>query len=286
MQKIIGVKLNQSGKISYFLPSGIEYNIGDVVIVEDDKSQLAGKVCFGEKLVDETELDHEIPKVLRRATKADLEKIAENSAKAEKAVKTTRQKTKELGLSMKVVSAEYSLDGSKVIISFTADDRVDFRDLLKELASALHSRIELKQIGQRDEVKIKGGIGPCGEECCCKRFLKDFEHVTIKMAKTQNLSLSPTKISGLCGRLMCCLGYENPTYEEIQKKMPKVGLTVSTPDGIGQVIYNDLLREQVSVKFTANDDTTTISVYPLEKIKVEQKKERENGFQNKPKQVH
>ena len=282
MQKIVGVKMNESGKIAYYMPGGIEYKIGDMVIVEDDKCQMAGKVCFGEKLVDETELDYELSKIVRVATKTDLERIEENSKKAANAVKVTRAKTSEFGLSMKVVSAEYSLDGSKVIISFTAEDRVDFRDLLKELASNLHARIELKQIGQRDEVKIKGGIGPCGEVCCCKRFLHDFEHVTIKMAKTQNLSLSPTKISGLCGRLMCCLGYENPTYEEIQKRMPKVGMTVSTPDGVGQVIYNDLLREQVSVKFTAADETSTINVYPLENIKIEQRKEKQNGFQNKP----
>ena len=174
---------------------------------------------------------------------------------------------------MKVVSCEYTFDGSKIIIEFSAEDRVDFRDLLKELASALKVRIELHQVGQRDEVKIKGGIGPCGEICCCVRFLKDFEHVTVKMAKNQGLSLSPTKISGLCGRLMCCLAYENKTYEEILKKLPKVNSEVDSPKGKGTVVYNDILRERVSVKIKNGEDSFVVYDFSLAELNGEEPQE-------------
>lgn len=281
MQKIIGVRYKDGDKIYYFMPGRIKYNVGDRVVVDDGGAQMLGTVVFGEKDVDERDFDEPLKSVLRVATNQDEQRFLQNKDKSKNAEKIAREKIATLGLQMKVVSADYSLEGGKVIISFTAEDRVDFRELLKELASALRARIELKQIGQRDEVKIKGGIGPCGEICCCKRFLKDFEHVTVKMAKNQGLSLSPTKISGLCGRLMCCLGYENPLYEQMLSKMPKVGSSVFTPDGRGQVIYNDILREQVSVKFVNGDETVNIVSYPLENIKFEQKKENKNGVQNK-----
>ena len=155
----------------------------------------------------------------------------------------------------------------KVLIDFTSEERVDFRELLKVLANELKTRIELRQIGQRDEVKVKGGIGPCGEICCCARFLNDFEHVTVKMAKNQGLSLSPTKISGLCGRLMCCLGYENATYEEILKRMPKMNALVTTPSGKGNVVYNDLLRERVTVKIPQGDDSFNVLEFPVSDIR-------------------
>lgn len=283
MQKIVGVNFHELGKIYYFNPNGAVYKPGDKVVVDYQEAQLVATVIFGEKLIDEYDQTEPIKNILRKATENDLKRTQENAQKAAEAVKITKQKVRALGLDMKVVDAVYSLDCSKVIIDFTAEERVDFRELLKELASNLRTRIELKQIGQRDEVKIKGGIGPCGEICCCKRFLNDFEHVTVKMAKNQGLSLSPTKISGLCGRLMCCLGYENPQYEEILKLMPKVNSTVGTPDGDGVAVYNDILRQMVSVKFVKGDEVASITVYPLSDIKIKEKKENKNGIQNKSK---
>ena len=282
MQKIVGVRFHELGKIYYFSPNSIKCNVGEDVVVDYQDAQLIATVCFKEKDIDETELFEPLKNVIRIATEADKRKFEENKKKSEEAVKITRQKARELGLDMKIVDAVYSLDLSKVIIEFSAEDRVDFRELLKELATKLRTRIELKQIGQRDEVKIKGGIGPCGEICCCKRFLNDFEHVTVKMAKNQGLSLSPTKISGLCGRLMCCLGYENPQYEEVLKKMPKINSQVKTPDGVGTTVYNDILRQMVSVKFTKGDEVANIVVYPLSDIKLINK-EANNGLQNKSK---
>ena len=283
MQKIVGVSFYQLGKVYYFNPNGTQCKVGDKVVVDYQESQIIGTVVFAEKLIDETEYSEPIKNVIRKATENDNKKAEENQKKSVEAVKITKQKARELNLNMKVVDAIYSLDCSKVIIDFTAEDRVDFRELLKELASKLRTRIELKQIGQRDEVKIKGGIGPCGEICCCKRFLNDFEHVTVKMAKNQGLSLSPTKISGLCGRLMCCLGYENPQYEEILKLMPKVNSQVITPDGEGVAVYNDILRQMVNVKFVKGDEVASIVSYPLTDIKLKQKKENNNGLQNKSK---
>lgn len=283
MQKVIGINFCKLGKIYYFLPNNIKCNVGDSVVVDYQDSLLVGNVVFGEKLVDLQDLEEPTNKVLRLANKNDLLKVQDNKIKEKEAVTFTKKKATELKLDMKIVGATYSLDGSKVIIDFTAEERVDFRDLLKELAAKLKTRIELRQIGQRDEVKIKGGIGPCGEICCCKRFLNDFEHVTVKMAKNQGLSLSPTKISGLCGRLMCCLGYENPHYEEVLKLMPKINASVNTPDGEGVAVYNDILRQQVTVKFIKGDDTASLTIYPLSDIKILPKKENKNGVQNKSK---
>ncbi len=176
---------------------------------------------------------------------------------------------------MKFVDAEYTLDSSKVIINFTCEDRVDFRELVKELASILKTRIELRQIGIRDQAKIIGAIGNCGKECCCKMYLSDFDKVSIKMAKTQNLSLNPTKISGVCGRLMCCLAYENEFYAEIMSKMPKLNSKVKTKDGIGQVVYNDVLKERVVVKFVT-EDSTKIESYAIDEIKPVPNENKEN----------
>lgn len=276
MQKVIGVSFYQLGKVDFYFFNK-EYHVGEMVVVDYQDAQILGKIVTKPKFVDDID-ESEVKNILRKATDQDIIKWKENEQKSIDAVKTTKLKVKELGLEMKVVDAIYSLDGSKVIIDFTAEERVDFRELLKELAGKLKTRIELKQIGQRDEVKIKGGIGPCGEICCCKRFLNDFEHVTVKMAKNQGLSLSPTKISGLCGRLMCCLGYENPHYEEILKKMPKINSVVSTPDGEGIAIYNDILRQMVNVKFTKGEESNVVA-YALNDIKI-QKREIKNGIQN------
>jgi len=279
MQKVIGVKLNNLAKVYFFDPKGLELKIGDKVIVSTSVGMALGTIAFGERNIDENELSEPAKEIIRVATNKDLEIEKQNREKAQKALAVIKENVKSLNLQMKIVSAEYTFDASKIVIDFTAEERVDFRELLKNLATALKTRIELRQIGQRDEVKIKGGIGPCGEICCCSRFLKDFEHVTVKMAKNQGLSLSPTKISGLCGRLMCCLGYENNTYEEILSRMPKVNSWVNTKSGKGQVVYLDILRERVSVKLPQGDDSFIVEDYSLaeiESIKSENKTQTNN----------
>lgn len=264
MQKIIGAKKIGSRELEFFGTS-LELKIGDKVVVEVEDFQT---------IVQVTELDSKISKpaeefgkVLRIATDSDLSKYESLVKKAKAEIPTFKKKSLELGLMMKFVAAEYSLDSSKILIVFSSEERVDFRQFLKELASMLKTRIELKQIGQRDEVKMMGGVGPCGQPCCCARFLKDFEHVTVKMAKIQSLSLSPTKINGVCGRLMCCLGYESKMYEQQLAKMPKVNSEVETPKGTGTVVYNDILRERVSVKRKADGDTIVVEEFELGDLK-------------------
>lgn len=268
MQKIVGVVFNNTGKAYYYDPGKDKYQVGDFVVVETATDCALGKIDFVDKEIDETTLDEPLKLVIRKATNKDIEINKKQREKIPEALKIIKSKVRALDLQMKIVDANYTLDGNKLIVEFTAEDRVDFRQLLKDLAASLKVRIELKQIGQRDEVKIKGGLGPCGEMCCCKRFLKDFEHVTVKMAKNQGLSLSPTKISGLCGRLMCCLAYENSNYEEILKRMPKVNSTVATPKGKGVVVYNDLLRELVSVKEVQKDESFIVTEWELKDIKM------------------
>ena len=274
MQKIVGIKFRETGKAYSFDPNGLKLDAGDKVVVDSASMLCIGEVAFL-KDIDENSLSEPLKKVLRKATEEDIKKQTELKEKAAKDIFLVREKVRELGLEMKIVSAEYSLDASKIVIEFSAEERVDFRDLLKELASALKVRIELHQVGQRDEVKIKGGLGPCGEICCCARFLKDFEHVTVKMAKNQGLSLSPTKISGLCGRLMCCLAYENKAYEEVLKRMPKVNSKITCPKGEGIVVYNDILRERVSVKVQSGDDSFTVYDFTLAELNGEDPEKQE-----------
>ncbi|MBQ3158134.1 MAG: hypothetical protein IJB98_00395, partial [Clostridia bacterium] len=262
-----------SNKVYTFDTNGINLSIGDEVIVDSAMGLSFGIVATAVKMLEEKDLPEGLKPVIRKATEKDKKRFEELKEKASKDIFVVREKVKKQGLEMKVVSCEYTFDGSKIIIEFSAEDRVDFRDLLKELASALKVRIELHQVGQRDEVKIKGGIGPCGEICCCVRFLKDFEHVTVKMAKNQGLSLSPTKISGLCGRLMCCLAYENKTYEEILKKLPKVNSEVDSPKGKGTVVYNDILRERVSVKIKNGEDSFVVYDFSLAELNGEEPQE-------------
>lgn len=268
MQKIVGIKFRQTGKAYSFDLNGLSLECNDKVVVDSASMLCIGEVAFL-KEIDEKSLSEPLKKVIRKATDADFKKQEELSQRASKDIFTIRNKVKELGLEMKIVSAEYSLDASKIVVEFSAEERVDFRELLKELASILKVRIELHQVGQRDEVKIKGGLGPCGEICCCARFLKDFEHVTVKMAKNQGLSLSPTKISGLCGRLMCCLAYENGTYEEILKRMPKINSKIQSPKGEGVVVYNDILRERVSVKVQNGEDNFVVYDFSLSELEGE-----------------
>ncbi|MBR2909530.1 MAG: stage 0 sporulation family protein [Clostridia bacterium] len=283
MQKVVGVKFSASNKVYTFDTNGIELSIGDEVIVDSALGLSFGTVATAVKTLDEKDLPEGLKTVIRKASEKDKKRFEELKTKASKDIVIVREKVKNQGLEMKVVSCEYTFDGSKIIIEFSAEDRVDFRELLKELASALKVRIELHQVGQRDEVKIKGGIGPCGEICCCVRFLKDFEHVTVKMAKNQGLSLSPTKISGLCGRLMCCLAYENKTYEEILKKLPKVNKEIDTPKGRGTVVYNDILRERVSVKIKNGEDNFTVYDFSLAELNGEAPQEEKE--EEKPQNV-
>lgn len=273
MQKIVGIKFNETGKVFYFSPNGLALKKGDHVIVETGAGSQFGIVDFAEREIDEKKFGLEIKPVSRLTTQKDEEKRKKLDAKRLPTIKTIKDKVAKLKLNMKVSDAHWTFDGSKLIVEFTADDRVDFRELLKDLAATFKVRIELKQIGQRDEVKNKGGLGPCGQPCCCKRFLNDFEHVTVKMAKNQGISLSPTKINGLCGRLMCCLGYENKTYEEVLKRMPKVGSEVTSPKGKGTVVYLDILRELVSVKLAGNDGSMVVEEFPLNQIKFNKKGE-------------
>lgn len=268
MLDVVGVKFKKAGKVYYFSPNNLKLKLDTAVVVENSRGLELGYIAEELKQIDESVLNgEELLPVLRIATKKDLDNNAKSKAKEGDALLKAKEMVNKFELNMKLVDAEYTLDGSKVIISFTCEDRVDFRDLVKDLASVLKTRIELRQIGIRDQAKIVGAIGNCGKECCCKMYLTDFDKVSIKMAKTQNLSLNPTKISGVCGRLMCCLSYENEFYSEIMAKMPKLNSKVKTKDGVGQVIYNDVLKERVTVKFVV-DDTVKIDTYSINDIKV------------------
>ncbi len=275
MLKVVGVKFRKAGKIYYFNPNDLELNLGDAVVVENSRGLELGYIGETLKEIDESELSEELMPVVRIATKKDLENFEKNKEKESQALLKAKELVNKYNLDMKFVDAEYTLDSSKVIINFTCEDRVDFRELVKELASILKTRIELRQIGIRDQAKIIGAIGNCGKECCCKMYLSDFDKVSIKMAKTQNLSLNPTKISGVCGRLMCCLAYENEFYAEIMSKMPKLNSKVKTKDGIGQVVYNDVLKERVVVKFVT-EDSTKIESYAIDEIKPVPNENKEN----------
>lgn len=265
MLKVVGVRFQKAGKIYYFDPKELKLNIDDAVVVENSRGIELGYIAETVKEIEETELEELMP-VVRIATKKDLDNYNKNKAKEVDALKKAKELVNKYELQMKLVDAEYTLDGRKVIINFTCEDRVDFRDLVKDLAASLKSRIELRQIGIRDQAKIVGAIGNCGKECCCKMYLSDFDKVSIKMAKTQNLSLNPTKISGVCGRLMCCLSYENEYYSEIVAKMPKLNSKVKTKDGIGTVVYNDILKEKINVKFVS-DDSVKIVTYEIDEVK-------------------
>ncbi len=245
-------------------------NVGNKIIVETNRGLEVAKVVsksFKEKEEAENEENqNEVFSFVRLASEKDLKIDKENEKLAEQVKVETKKLVRKHNLEMKVSDVSVVLDKSKIIISFTAENRVDFRELVKELASMFKTRIELRQIGSRDETRVMGGFGPCGKECCCKQFLNEFEHVSIKMAKTQNLSLNPTKVSGLCGRLLCCLGYENEHYSETSKLMPKVGSAVITPIGKGKVVYNDLLKRIVQVK-VGDEASFEIKNFDLSEIK-------------------
>lgn len=282
MAKILGVKFKNTAKIYYFAPQeGVnDYVEKSGVIVETAKGLEYGTVVFGVKEVDDKEIVHPLKPVIRKATEKDEKMIRENEKKIPEAMEFAAEKIAELKLNMKLIGCEYAFDGKKLAFFFTSDNRVDFRELVKILAAKFHVRIELRQVGIRDETKILGGIAPCGRECCCSKSLTDFCKVTIKMAKNQGLHLNPGKISGLCGRLMCCLEYENDYYAEVYKKMPKVGGTVGTPEGDGVVISNDMLKLISKVKITKGDGSEVYKDFPVDRLKFKKAKSEEEDEKN------
>lgn len=245
---VVGVRFKDAGKIYYFDPEEHPLNEGTPVIVETVRGVEYGRVVVPQKQVTDKEVVLPLKKVVRIADAQDLEKVRENQRKSKEAMEICIEKVKKHGLDMKLVDAEYTFDNSKVIFYFTADGRVDFRNLVKDLASVFRTRIELRQIGVRDEAKMLGGLGSCGRTLCCSTFLSEFEPVSIKMAKEQNLSLNPSKISGVCGRLMCCLRYESEFYHEARAGLPDVGKTVTTPQGKAKVVEVNVLKRKVRLQ--------------------------------------
>ena len=306
MVKVAGVKFKTAGKIYYFDPDVFDVKAGDSVIVETARGMEFGTVTMDVSEVDESEIVAPLKKIMRIATPEDHKKHLENVKKKERALQLCQEKVDKHNLVMKLIDVEYTFDNSKIIFYFTADGRVDFRELVKDLASVFKMRIELRQIGVRAEAKIMGGIGSFGRTLCCHSWLADFEPVSIKMAKVQSLSLNPTKISGICGRLMCCLKYENDIYMEMRKGMPDVGEKIKTPDGLARVVDTNLLENKIKVRLFVDEKeakphgrgkqreeehqhgeaekklSTDIYVYKKEEIKrIERRKDRnkENLFE-------
>ena len=271
--EIIGVKFREAGKIYYFSPGKLKINAGEHVIVETARGVEYGFVAQGNRMVDSSKIVLPLRTALRKATSDDTDRYESNKKLEEEALPICKKKIEDHGLDMKLVDAEYTFDNSKLIFYFSAEARVDFRELAKDLASVFRTRIELRQIGIRDEAKMLGGLGVCGRPFCCSSFLSDFVQVSIKMAKEQNLSLNSSKISGTCGRLMCCLRYEHETYEAEIAKTPKIDATVKTPDGIGTVTETSPLTRFIKVKI--GDSTKAFhrdSVTVLKKNDNDQKK--------------
>lgn len=268
MAKIIGVKFKNTAKVYYFSPANDTdvYEEKSGVVVETAKGLEYGTVVFGVKEIDDKELVHPLKPVLRKADEKDIKTVKENEKKIPEAMEFAEEKIREMKLQMKLIGCEYSFDGKKLAFYFTSEGRVDFRELVKVLAGRFHVRIELRQVGIRDETKMLGGIAPCGRTCCCASCMSDFGKVSIKMAKTQGLHLNPGKISGLCGRLMCCLEYENDYYAEVYGKMPKVGGTVGTPEGQGVVVSNDMLKLVSKVKIAKGDGSEVYKDFPVDRL--------------------
>ncbi len=256
--EVVDIQFRPGQKIYYFDPDGVTYQDGDHVIIDTARGAEYGTAVGGNHMIPQKDVVAPLRKVLRRATAQDERTVADNRAKEKKAYDICIQKIADHKLDMQLVSAEVAFDGSKILFYFTADERVDFRELVKNLASVFHTRIELRQIGVRDKAKMVGGLGICGRPFCCASFLEDFQPVSIKMAKTQNLSLNPTKISGTCGRLMCCLKYEQDAYEDLIRTSPKMESFVDTPEGRGTVVEVDLLRQRVKVRMEENPETVSV----------------------------
>ncbi len=281
MIEVIGVRFRQNGKIYFFSPAGIELEAGDAVIVETARGVEYGKVVLGKRMVEESSITSTLKPVIRKATVEDNAKHEANKEKCKEAYQICLEKIAKHGLEMKLIDVEYTFDNNKVLFYFTADGRIDFRELVKDLASVFRTRIELRQIGVRDETKILGGYGICGRELCCHTYLSDFIPVSIKMAKEQNLSLNPTKISGVCGRLMCCLKNEQETYEYLNDRLPNVGDHVRTFDGFkGEVSSVSVLRQKVKVIVSTEDGEKEIREYKIEELKFKPKKRRNSDKVN------
>lgn len=263
MLEVIGVRFKEAGKIYYFDPSDITITLDDYVIVETARGVEFGQVVIESKMVEKEDVVLPLKKVVRIADEVDLVNVRENENLAENALGICTKKIKDHRLEMNLVDVEYTFDRNKVIFYFTAEGRIDFRDLVKDLAAQFKTRIELRQIGVRDEAKLLGGIGPCGRMLCCSTFLGDFEPVSIKMAKDQSLSLNPAKISGLCGRLMCCLKYENDHYEDAKRNLPDMGEEIYTNHGRGKVVGLNILETLVQVEMYESE---TVVEYTLDEL--------------------
>ena len=276
MIKVIGVRFRQAGKIYNFSPADFQVKVGDHVIVETARGIEYGSVVQGIREVADDKVIMPLKSVIRIATEDDDKKAIENNEKEKKAFKICKEKIAKHGLEMKLIETEYTFDNNKVLFYFTADGRIDFRELVKDLASVFKTRIELRQVGVRDETKMLGGIGICGRPLCCNTYLSEFIPVSIKMAKEQSLSLNPTKISGICGRLMCCLKNEQEAYEELNSNLPDIGEKVKTFDGFkGEVVSVNVLRQKVKIVVEV-DDEREIKEYAIDELKFKPKKKKFN----------
>ncbi|MBQ8973248.1 MAG: stage 0 sporulation family protein [Clostridia bacterium] len=267
MATVIGVRFRNASKVYYFDPNGFWPNPGDSVIVETARGVEYGEVITGARSVSDEQIKSPLKRVIRMASEEDKQTAIDLEKREAEAMAICQEKIARRKLEMKLVSVEYTFDNSKILFYFTANGRVDFRDLVKDLASVFKMRIELRQIGVRDEAKMLGGLGACGRPICCRAFLSDFQPVSIKMAKEQNLSLNPTKISGLCGRLMCCLKYEQDTYEATLKRLPKIGRDIVTPDGVGVIAEINAIKEMVRVRIRTNEDSFDLRDYPIDEVR-------------------
>ena len=275
MTKVIGVRFRQAGKVYYFSPGKFHVKKGDKVIVETARGVEFGHVVAGIKEVPDEEIMQPLKSVIRLATEEDKRNEEKNREKEREAFEICLEKIRKHELDMKLINAEYTFDNNKVLFYFTADGRIDFRELVKDLAAVFRTRIELRQIGVRDETKIRGGIGVCGRALCCHTYLSEFAPVSIKMAKEQNLSLNPTKISGVCGRLMCCLTNEQETYEALNSKLPAIGDMVTTPEGLkGEVQSVGVLRQQVKVIVNLDNEEKEIREYKASELRFKPKKKK------------
>ncbi|MBF0814736.1 PSP1 domain-containing protein [Staphylococcus sp. mip270_02] len=266
MQNVVGIDFQKSGKMEYYSPKDFDLNVDDWVVVESKRGLEMGRVKYAPLDVADEDVTLPLKEIVRHATDEDLSRYEQNEKDAEEAMALCKNTIQQQSLEMRLVNCEFTLDKSKVIFNFTSDERVDFRKLVKVLAQKLKTRIELRQIGVRDEAKLLGGIGPCGRSLCCATFLGDFEPVSIKMAKDQNLSLNPTKISGACGRLMCCLKYENDYYEEARAQLPDVGEAIKTPEGNGKVIGLNILDISMQVKVEGLEQPLEYKMEELETL--------------------
>ena len=277
--EIVGINFREAGKIYFFSPNGLKLSVGSRVIVETARGVELGTVKVANKTVSASEIVSPLKPVTREATAADLEHYEKNRAAEADAMAICQKKVEAHGLGMKLVGAEYTFDNSKLIFYFTCESRVDFRELVRDLASTFRTRIELRQIGIRDEAKMLGGIGVCGRKLCCANFLSDFVQVSIKMAKEQNFSLNSSKVSGACGRLMCCLRYEHETYEEAIKQTPPVGSVVKTADGDGVVIETKPLAREIKVRLNDNDKDAP-KIYKCKDVKVLSRPNKQSKAKN------